>query len=391
MLNINTIKLFFVILTLTIVTSCNCASKNELLSLKNEMNGLIENQRDNVSEINRSLHKIQQSNSEIIKLCSTSNATAKVKNDDRLINEKTYYIKNVDKLQDIIANQSIILKNQKTIITKLKYVMSKDLVKDIVPVKPISPEISTKLQSIPNLAKEQRKEVLIDALQEITQDIKDGSLKDRILRHLSINKKNIQSIQFYIISGTDLNAHDGHDLIHKGKIENRVVVIIEVPNNELWYLLDCANGVVIPAEAIIDKKELIGKFVYSNDQETIYFGFDISKVTDKGKDENDKDIQKRIKALKKIGKIIQRNPNSAIYIYGHADSAGEDNYNIKLSQDRADEIKKYLITKFKVKSNQIIEVVGYGEGKLLVEPDLNSDSAQKNRRVEVLIRYDSLE
>ncbi len=81
---------------------------------------------------------------------------------------------------------------------------------------------------------------------------------------------------------------------------------------------------------------------------------------DKGKST----INPSVKAeLDKVVEAVQRFPQLKLKIENHTDSKGSDSYNKKLSQDRADAIKKYLLTNG-VSDTSILEAVGYGEEKI---------------------------
>ena len=67
--------------------------------------------------------------------------------------------------------------------------------------------------------------------------------------------------------------------------------------------------------------------------------------------------------LDKVVEAVQRFPQLKLKIENHTDSKGNDSYNKKLSQDRADAIKKYLLTNG-VSDTSILEAVGYGEEKI---------------------------
>jgi OOP family OmpA-OmpF porin len=74
--------------------------------------------------------------------------------------------------------------------------------------------------------------------------------------------------------------------------------------------------------------------------------------------------------------------NLSLKLAGHTDSQGSDAYNLKLSKDRAEAIKAYLVSKG-VNSSRI-EATGYGESQPI---DTNDTAAgrQNNRRVEFTI------
>ncbi|MDQ7948267.1 MAG: OmpA family protein [Pedobacter sp.] len=71
--------------------------------------------------------------------------------------------------------------------------------------------------------------------------------------------------------------------------------------------------------------------------------------------------------------------NFSLKLAGHTDNKGSDAYNLKLSKDRAESIKSYLVSQGANASR--VEAVGYGESQPIAT---NSTDAgrQKNRRVE---------
>lgn len=85
--------------------------------------------------------------------------------------------------------------------------------------------------------------------------------------------------------------------------------------------------------------------------------------------------------LGKLGNFLTDHPQTKLIISGHTDSAGKEELNLKLSQDRADAIKKYLIKEFKVTDERII-ATGYGSALPLVEKEETEEHKQLNRRVE---------
>ena len=62
---------------------------------------------------------------------------------------------------------------------------------------------------------------------------------------------------------------------------------------------------------------------------------------------------------------------------------GSDGYNMKLSQRRAESVKKYLVEKFGIAESRI-SAVGYGES-MPVAPNDTAEGRQKNRRVVAII------
>jgi outer membrane protein OmpA-like peptidoglycan-associated protein len=100
--------------------------------------------------------------------------------------------------------------------------------------------------------------------------------------------------------------------------------------------------------------------------------------------------------LQKLGKLMQRNPKASFMIEGYTDSFGSPDYNIDLSQRRADAVKDYLISVMRVSPAQI-QTRGFGATRFLVAPRPIVDPAQEefeirrqqpNRRVVVVVRTD---
>ncbi len=116
-----------------------------------------------------------------------------------------------------------------------------------------------------------------------------------------------------------------------------------------------------PAPKIIDKMTLL-----------LHFDFDkaIIKETD-------------IPLLKKAIDFIKKYPQSKVSLEGHTDSIGTELYNQKLSEKRADAVRKYLLKEGACTESKISST-GYGELKP-VDTNKTKEGRAKNRRVEVLI------
>jgi outer membrane protein OmpA-like peptidoglycan-associated protein len=76
---------------------------------------------------------------------------------------------------------------------------------------------------------------------------------------------------------------------------------------------------------------------------------------------------------------LLRNPTYTIRIEGHTDDIGDAQKNLALSQNRAAEVKEYLI-KLGVDASRLSSV-GYGESRPKL-PNINSANRMKNRRTE---------
>jgi len=91
-----------------------------------------------------------------------------------------------------------------------------------------------------------------------------------------------------------------------------------------------------------------------------------------------------ISQLQKLGKLIQRNPNATFTVEGYTDSFGGPDYNLELSQRRAESVKQYLVQAMGISPAQI-EARGFGQTKFRVSPNGSIDDQRENRRVEIVV------
>ncbi|HEX4707032.1 MAG TPA: OmpA family protein [Candidatus Udaeobacter sp.] len=92
-----------------------------------------------------------------------------------------------------------------------------------------------------------------------------------------------------------------------------------------------------------------------------------------------------ISQLQKLGTLIQRNPKSTFSVEGYTDSFGTFEYNLELSQRRADSVKRYLVEIMRINPAQI-EAHGYGATKFRASASGSIEEQSPNRRVEVVVR-----
>lgn len=86
--------------------------------------------------------------------------------------------------------------------------------------------------------------------------------------------------------------------------------------------------------------------------------------------------------LEKVGKSMAANPDVTVTIIGHTDNVGNDEYNLGLSQDRAQAVKDWLV-KNNISASRM-KVVGKGE----TEPAATNETKEGravNRRIEFLV------
>ena len=86
--------------------------------------------------------------------------------------------------------------------------------------------------------------------------------------------------------------------------------------------------------------------------------------------------------LDRVVKMLEENPAVEIEMSAHTDSWGSDQYNFKLSDNRARSVMEYILSKGIATSR--IRSQGYGETKPVV-PNTSDENRQLNRRVEFTI------
>ena len=126
----------------------------------------------------------------------------------------------------------------------------------------------------------------------------------------------------------------------------------------------------VPKDATVtEEKQIIDTIRLSN----ILFEFDSFEINAKG-----------IQHLDSLSIVLNKKSIDFIKIHGHTDSIGNHDYNIRLSLNRANSVKDYLSTKDLFE--YIMETQGYGD-KFPLDSNSLEDGRQKNRRVELIIKY----
>lgn len=118
------------------------------------------------------------------------------------------------------------------------------------------------------------------------------------------------------------------------------------------------------------KEEILetGKLITNN----IHFAFNSSQILPYSYGE-----------IKRIADMMNENADLNFYVEGHTDSDGNDEYNLKLSKERADAVKKAL-TQMGVTESRL-STKGMGETKPLAE-NTTPEGKAMNRRVEFVKR-----
>jgi outer membrane protein OmpA-like peptidoglycan-associated protein len=124
--------------------------------------------------------------------------------------------------------------------------------------------------------------------------------------------------------------------------------------------------------------KVVGQEVRINLAADVLFDFDQYTLLPKASD-----------TLQKVGRVAASYPSSPIQIDGHTDGKGTHPYNMKLSENRADAVKAWLVQNASVAGSRIT-TRGWGETKPIApnkKPDGSDDpeGRQKNRRVEIVL------
>ena len=121
-----------------------------------------------------------------------------------------------------------------------------------------------------------------------------------------------------------------------------------------------------PLEVVITDKEVL--------LNSVYFEFNKSNITAQGSIE-----------LDKLVKVMIENPTFAIYVKSHTDSKGKADYNLKLSEQRAQSTVQYIISKGI--SQDRISGKGFGSSELKIncQNQCTEEEHALNRRSEFLI------
>jgi outer membrane protein OmpA-like peptidoglycan-associated protein len=103
----------------------------------------------------------------------------------------------------------------------------------------------------------------------------------------------------------------------------------------------------------------------------IYFDYNSSAISPKA-----------VPQLTNLGNALSspQLKNALVSINGHTDGKGNDSSNQKLSERRAESIKRYLVDHFALASENLV-TIGYGKQKL---KDAAHPMAAENRRVEIV-------
>ena len=133
-----------------------------------------------------------------------------------------------------------------------------------------------------------------------------------------------------------------------------------------------------PQEKIVKNEEIAVKQSPVK-KENIISRYSISEVANF--DFNSKEIRSDMNKMDDLMKDIQANPNAVIWVEGHTDNVGTDEYNKELSLERARAVAQEL---HKQNLPNEIHIYGAGAASPIASNDTEEGRAQ-NRRVDIIL------
>ncbi len=127
------------------------------------------------------------------------------------------------------------------------------------------------------------------------------------------------------------------------------------------------DTVVVKVELMLDKIVKNREIVLDN----IYYDFDKADIREDARP-----------TLDRLATLLFENPNLKVELAAHTDSRGSDSYNLRLSQQRAQSVVNYLVSKGLSSSRLVAK--GYGEARLVNQCEdgieCSDEEHQQNRR-----------
>jgi outer membrane protein OmpA-like peptidoglycan-associated protein len=91
--------------------------------------------------------------------------------------------------------------------------------------------------------------------------------------------------------------------------------------------------------------------------------------------------------MAKVSGILLAYPGLKIQLEGHTDSVGSDEYNQKLSEERAEAVRAYLVSQGV--PGETVKAVGFGKSRPVAD-NSTAEGRQQNRRVEMVVSGDAI-
>jgi OOP family OmpA-OmpF porin len=150
---------------------------------------------------------------------------------------------------------------------------------------------------------------------------------------------------------------------------SRVIPFEALYNNPVWTL-----GTLYLVKSTVSVETVTEQRVMGVKVRDINFAFD-QKAIKPGDHEN----------LKQVAEFLDRNPKAYVVLAGFTDSKGDPEYNLHLSQTRAQSAKNYILEQSRIDPDRVI-LHWYGATNFIADND-TEEGRFKNRRVEIAIGF----
>jgi outer membrane protein OmpA-like peptidoglycan-associated protein len=152
---------------------------------------------------------------------------------------------------------------------------------------------------------------------------------------------------------------------------------VDAINTRLWEVEGTANAASSRADEamarILDVESKISNNAYVvQETRVVYFDFNKAELKDSA-----------ITSLVEVGRLLKEDPGTIVELWGHTDSVGSAQYNLRLSRERAATVVRYLVQKFGIGTHRI-SGIGFGE-EIPVADNTSPKGQAENRRVVVRV------
>ena len=142
-----------------------------------------------------------------------------------------------------------------------------------------------------------------------------------------------------------------------------------------------ASGTFIPSRSAMEEPLIKYGTLLKGDLVVPRLIIDSSVLFDPGKSGMK---QGAAQELQKVANFVKMFSPGKLVIEGHTDADGPDDYNKKLSENRANLVRDYLIQRHDFITEKTIDAIGYGEEQPIADNDTAENKAL-NRRIEIVV------
>jgi len=157
-------------------------------------------------------------------------------------------------------------------------------------------------------------------------------------------------------------------VVAPGYAQSKYLIDPAEANNERKVIKNIELGLPVSAVQVAEETHTVGKLMRLDN---LIFNVGTAKIEPSSYEE-----------LDQVVKMLRDNPKMIIQLEGHTDVKGSPTLNMKLSQDRVDAVKNYLVSKGASKSS--IRTKAFG-GTQPLSRENTEDAHKLNRRVELRV------